>query len=205
LSKYFLASLNSFFIVFFAYFVFLSIISWQESIELLNTGGLNIDIGSYLYLPLGAFAFCWVVYRKWGLPGQFLISILMSFYWELDSNIFIQFTLINVFGPVMTVSTFRVLEVYKFKDIKSETTLAILFLCIVLALFNSLSKFFTLFFTDNHTTSTFDFLVTYLPGDIIGSFVFILFANFVMKIFHLGQYKSNLKDKSSILSSFFKS
>ena len=157
--------------------------------ELLDTVGLNIDIGSYLYLPLGAYAFCWIIYGKWSLPGQLLISILMSFYWELDSNIFIQFTLINVFGPVMTVSTFRVLEVYKFKDIKSETTLAILFLCIVLALFNSLSKFVTFFLTDNHTTSTFDFLASYLPGDIIGSFIFIIFATFIMKIFHLENFK----------------
>jgi len=188
--KYFLASLNSFFIVFFAYFVFLSIISWQESMELLDTGGLNIDIGSYLYLPLGAFAFCWVVYGKWGLPGQFLISILMSLYWELDYNIFIQYTLINVFGPVAAVSIFRFLQVYSFKDFKSETILAILFLCIVLALFNSLSKFFTFFLTDNHTTSTFDFLATYLPGDIIGSFVFIIFATFLMKIFHLGNHQN---------------
>ena len=187
MSKYFLTSLNSFFIILFAYFAFLSIVSWQESIEL--TGGLDISIGSYLYLPLGAYAFCWVIFGKQGLPGQLLISILMSFYWELDSNIFIQYTLINVFGPVMAVSIFRVLEVYKFKDIKSETTLGILFLCIVLALFNSLSKFFTFFLTDNHTTSTFDFLATYLPGDIIGSFVFIIFATFMMKIFHLGQYK----------------
>jgi len=115
---------------------------------------------------------------------------LMSFYWELDSNIFIQFTLINVFGPVVAVSIFRVLEVYSFKDIKSETPLAILFLCLVLALFNSLSKFFTFFLTDNHTTSTFDFLVTYLPGDLIGSFVFIIFAKFVMEMFQLGIYKN---------------
>jgi len=190
LSKYFLASLNSFFIVFFAYFVFLSILSWQESRELLDTGGFNVDIGSYLYLPLGAYAFCWIIYGKWGFPGQLLVSILMSFYWELNSNIFIQFTLINVFGPVIAVSIFSALEVYQFKDIKSETSLAILFLCIVLALLNSLSKFFVYFMTKNQTTSAFDFLATYLPGDIIGSFVFIIFAKFMMKIFHLGQYKN---------------
>ena len=189
MSKYFSASLNSFFIVFFAYFVFLSIISWQESMELLDTGGLNIDIGSYLYLPLGAFAFCWIIYGKCGFPGQLLVSILMSFYWELNSNIFIQFTLINVFGPVIAVSIFRVLEVYKFKDIKSETTLAILFLCIVLALFNSLSKFLVYFMTENQAASAFNFLATYLPGDIIGSFVFIIFATFIMKIFHLGNHQ----------------
>ena len=188
MSKYLLASLNSFFIVFFAYFAFLSLISWQESMELVARGGLNIDIGSYLYLPLGAYAFSWVMFGKFGLPGQLLISILMSFYWELDSNIFIQFTLINVFAPIVAIAIFRFLEVYRFKDFKSETSLAILFLCIVLALFNSLSKFFTLFLTDNHTTSAFDFLATYLPGDIIGSFIFIVFATFMMKIFHLGQY-----------------
>lgn len=88
---------------------------------------------------------------------------------------------------------YRFLEFWRsiqFKDIKSETTLAILFLCIVLALFNSLSKFFTFFLTDNHTTSTFDFLATYLPGDVIGSFVFIVFAKFMMRIFHLGNHQN---------------
>jgi len=184
LSKYFLASLNSFFIILFAYFAFLSIISWQESMEL--TGEIDISIGSYLYLPLGAYAFCWVVFGKQGFPGQLLISILMSLYWELDSNIFIQFTLINIFGPVVAIAIFRVLEVYKFKDFKSETSIAILFLCIVLALLNTLSKFLVYFMTENQTTSAFDFLATYLPGDIIGSFVFIIFAKFMMKIFHLG-------------------
>jgi len=190
LSKYFLASLNSFFIIFFAYFVFLSIISWQESMELIDTAGLDIDIGSYLYLPLGAYVFCWVVFGKRGLPGQLLISILMSLYWELDSNIFIQFTLINVFAPIVAVAIFRFLEVYRFKDFKSETILAILFLCFVLALFNSLTKFFIYFMTENQLASAFNFLATYLPGDIIGSFVFIIFATFLMKIFHLGNHQN---------------
>ena len=184
MSKYLLASLNSFFIIFFAYFAFLSIISWQESIELI--GEIDISIGSYLYLPLGAYAFCWVMFGKFGLPGQLLISILISFYWELNSNIFIQYTLINIFGPVVAIAIFRVLEVYKFRDFKSETSIAILFLCIVLALLNTLSKFLVYFMTENQTTSAFDFLATYLPGDIIGSFVFIIFAKFMMKIFHLG-------------------
>jgi len=188
LSKYFLASLNSFFIILFAYFVFLSIISWQESMEL--TGEIDISIGSYLYLPLGAYAFCWVVFGKQGFPGQLLISILMSFYWELDSNIFIQFTLINIFGPVVAVSIFRVLEVYKFKDFKSETSMSILFLCFVLALLNSISKFLVYFIHDDGSKGAFDFLVTYLPGDLIGSFVFIIFAKFVMEMFQLGIYKN---------------
>jgi len=157
--------------------------------ELVARGGLNIDIGSYLYLPLGAYAFSWVVFGKFGLPGQLLISILMSLYWELDSNIFIQFTLINIFGPVVAVSIFRVLEVYQFKDFKSETALATFFLCIVLALFNSLCKFFVYFITGDNITSAFDFLATYLPGDVIGSFVFIVFAKFIMKIFHLGNHQ----------------
>jgi len=193
LSKYFLAPLNSFFIILFAYFAFLSIISWQESIEL--TGVIDISIGSYLYLPLGAYAFCWIVFGKQGLPGQLLISLLMSLYWELDSSIFIQFALINVIAPIVALSIFRVLEVRQFKDFESEAPLAILFLCFVLALFNSLSKFLVYFMTENHTTSAFDFLATYLPGDIIGSFVFIIFAKFMMKLFHLG---GNQKNKSAI-------
>ena len=187
MSKYFLASLNSFFIILFAYFAFLSITSWQESMELI--GEIDISIGSYLYLPLGAYAFCRVVYGKQGFPGQLLISILMSLYWELDLNIFIQFTLINIFGPVVAIAIFRVLEVYKFKDFKSETILAILFLCFVLGLFNSLTKFFIYFMTENQVASAFNFLASYLPGDIIGSFVFIIFATFIMKIFHLENHK----------------
>jgi len=184
LSKYLLASLNSFFIIFFAYFAFLSITSWQESMEL--TGEIDISIGSYLYLPLGAYAFCWVVFGKQGFPGQLLISILMSLYWELESSIFVQFALINVLGPVVAIAIFRVLEVYKFKDFKSETSIAILFLCIVLALLNTLSKFLVYFMSDDQIANAYEFLATYLPGDVIGSFVFIVFAKFVMKIFHLG-------------------
>ena len=155
------------------------------------TGEIDISIGSYLYLPLGAYAFCWVVFGKQGLPGQLLISLLMSLYWELDSNIVIQYILINVFGPVVAVSIFRVLEVYKFKDFKSETTLAILFLSIVLALLNTLSKFVVYFMTENQVASAFNFLATYLPGDIIGSFVFIIFAKFIMNVFHLGNHLTN--------------
>ena len=150
------------------------------------TGEIDISIGSYLYLPLGAYAFCWVVFGKQGFPGQLLISILMSLYWELNSNIFIQFTLINIFGPVVAVSIFRVLEVYPFKDIKSENPLVILFLCLVLALLNTLSKFLVYFMSDDQIANAYEFLATYLPGDVIGSFVFIVFAKFMMKIFHLG-------------------
>ena len=154
--------------------------------ELVARGGLNIDIGSYLYLPLGAYAFSWVVFGKFGLPGQLLISILMSLYWELESSIFVQFALINVLGPVVAIAIFRVLEVYKFKDFKSETSIAILFLCIVLALLNTLSKFLVYFMSDDQIANAYEFLATYLPGDVIGSFVFIVFAKFMMKIFHLG-------------------
>jgi len=188
LSKYLLASLNSFFIILFAYFAFLSTISWQESMEL--TGEIDISIGSYLYLPLGAYAFCWVLFGKQGLPGQLLISLLISLYWELDSKILIQFSLINVFGPVVAVSIFRVLEVYQFKDFKSETILATLFLCIVLALFNSLSKFLVYFMSDDQIANAYEFLATYLPGDVVGSFVFIVFAKFIMRIFHLGNHQN---------------
>ena len=134
--------------------------------------------------------FCWVVFGKQGLPGQVLISILMSFYWGLDSSIFVQFTLFNVFGPVVAVSIFRVLEVSPFKDFKSETSLSILFLCFVLALLNSISKFLVYFIHEDGSEGAFDFLVTYLPGDIIGSFVFIIFATFLMKIFHLGNHQN---------------
>jgi len=157
--------------------------------ELVARGGLNIDIGSYLYLPLGAYAFSWVVFGKFGLPGQLLISILMSLYWELESSIFVQFALINVLGPVVAIAIFRILEVYKFKDFKSETSIAILFLCIVLALLNTLSKFLVYFMSDDQIANAYEFLATYLPGDIIGSFVFIVFAKFVMKIFHLGNHQ----------------
>ena len=68
--------------------------------------------------------------------------------------------------------------------------MAIVFLCIVLALLNSLTKFFVYFMNENLNASAFDFLATYLPGDIIGSFVFIIFAKFMMKIFHLGNHQN---------------
>jgi len=44
--------------------------------------------------------------------------------------------------------------------------------------------------TENHESNPFAFLTTYLPGDIIGAFVFIMIAKFIMKTFHLGSYRT---------------
>ena len=165
-----------------------------------NNNFIDLSISSYFFFPIGACVFSWVVYGKQGLPGQFLILILMSIYWELELPIFIKYVLISVFAPILTISIFRKLNIYEFKNFRNESIIAIFFMCVVLAFINSLTKFF--FFYIGRCTESFcpfgssgseggiDFLFNSLSGDIIGSFGFVLIAIWLTRMFHLEDYRN---------------
>jgi len=161
---------------------------------------IDISISSYFFFPIGACVFCWIVYGKQTLPGQFLILILMSIYWELELPISIRYVLISVFVPVLTIYVFRKLHIFEFKNFRNESIMSIFLMCLVLAFISSLTKFFFAIFS--HCTEAFcpfgsiiseggvNFLLNSLSGDLIGSFGFILIAIWLSRMFHLGDYRN---------------
>lgn len=198
--SFFRASLNSFFIIFLSYFVYLSILTWEEANELSDNNFIVISISSYFFFPVGACVFCWIVYGKQSLPGQFLILILMSIYWEFELSISIRYVLISIFVPVLTISIFRKLHIFEFKNFRNESIMAIFLMCLVLAFISSLTKFFFAVFS--HCTEAFcpfgsyisvggvNFLLNSLSGDLTGSFGFILIAIWLSRTFHLIDYRN---------------
>ncbi|MCS5623510.1 MAG: hypothetical protein NZ735_06110 [Candidatus Marinimicrobia bacterium] len=161
---------------------------------------IDISISSYFFFPIGACVFCWVVYGKQSLPGQILILILMSIYWELELPISIRYVLISVFVPVLTIYIFRKLHIFEFKNFRNESIMGIFLMCLVLAFISSLTKFFFAIF--GHCTEAFcpfgsiiseggvNFLLNSLSGDLIGSFSFILIVIWLSRMFHLGDYRN---------------
>jgi len=148
-----------------------------------------------LYLPLGSWILVYLLYRERVLIGLFTVTFMASVYYDLEEHLMIGFTLINTFGPMLAIHLLEKFHLADFKKFGVERIPIghILFLTLTASIINTLSKF-TIYYWDldyTHANSIWDdqgaikFLTTYLPGDIIGSTVFIFIAIFLGKLFNL--------------------
>ena len=184
-----------FLIVFFTYFVWNTIIHLPEYQLISGNTEWNITVGSMLYLPLGSWILVYLLYRERALIGLFTVTFMASLYYDLEEHLMIGFTLINTFGPMIAI---HILEKFHLADYKNFGTERIplghiLFLTLTASFINTLSKF-TIYYWDldfSHAHSIWEdqgsinFLTTYLPGDIIGSTVYIFVAILFGKLFNL--------------------
>jgi len=184
-----------FLIVFLTYFTWNTLINLPEFQLISGTDELNITVGSTLYLPLGSWILVYLLYRERALIGLFTVTFMASVYYDLEEHLMIGFTLINTFGPMLAIHLLEKFHLADFKKFGVERIPLghILFLTFTASIINTLSKF-TIYYWDidyTHLNSIWDdqgainFLTTYLPGDIIGSTVFILIAILFGKLFNL--------------------
>ena len=107
----------------------------------------------------------------------------------------IGYTLVDTFGPMLAIHLLEKFHLADYKNFGIERIPLghILFLTLTASIINSLSKF-TIYYWDldfTHAHSIWEdqgamsFLTSYLPGDVIGSTVFILIAIFLGKLFSL--------------------
>ena len=184
-----------FLIVFFTYFAWNTLINLPEYQLISGNTEWNITVGSMLYLPLGSWILVYLLYRERALIGLFTVTFMAAIYYELEEHLMIGYTLINTFGPMMAIN---LLEKFHLADYKNFGTERIplghfLFLTLTASIINTLSKF-TIYYWDlefTHANSIWEdqgainFLTTYLPGDIMGSTVFIFVAILFGKLFKL--------------------
>ena len=184
-----------FLIVFFTYFVWNTLINLHEYQLISGNTEWNITVGSMLYLPLGSWILVYLLYRERALIGLFTVTFMAGVYYELEEHLMIGYTLINTFGPMMAI---HLLEKFQLADYKNFVTERIplghvLFLTLTASIINTLSKFIIYYWDLDYTLKhsiwedqgAINFLTTYLPGDIIGSTVFIFVAIFLGKLFNL--------------------
>jgi len=184
-----------FLIVFLTYFTWNTLINLPEFQLISGADEWNITVGSMLYLPLGSWILVYLLYRERALIGLFTVTFMAAVYYELEEHLMIGFTLINTFGPMITI---HLLEKFHLADYKNFGTERIplghlLFLTLTASIINTLSKFIIYYwdleFTHAHSIwedqGSINFLTTYLPGDIIGSTVYIFVAILFGKLFNL--------------------
>jgi len=184
-----------FLIVFFTYFVWNTLINLHEYQLISGNTEWNITVGSMLYLPLGSWILVYLLYRERALIGLFTVTFMAAVYYELEEHLMIGFTLINTFGPIIAIHLLEKFHLADYKNFGTERIPLghILFLTLTASIINTLSKFIIYYwdldFTHAHSIwedqGSINFLTTYLPGDIMGSTVFIFVAILFGKLFNL--------------------
>ena len=180
-------------IVFFTYF-FQNIL-W--TLDLTGSHIWNITNGASIYFPLGSFILVTLIYRVKAFIGLFSICFLAGLYYQLEEHLLYIFTLINVVGPYLSI---RILEAFKMgsftKFPKQYHYGELVMLCLTASIFNTLGKFFVYYYEPEKShqvgyiwedKGATNFLTSYLPGDLTGSVIFILFALGVAKVLNLKQ------------------
>ena len=184
-----------FLIVFLTYFIWNTIINLPEYQIISGNDEWNITVGSILYLPLGSWILVYLLYRERALIGLFTVTFMASVYNDLEEHLMIGFTLINTFGPMLAIHLLEKFHLADYKNFGVERVPFghILFLTLTASFINTLGKFLIYYWDLDYTHANsiwedqgaINFLTSYLPGDIMGSTVFIFIAIFLGKLFNL--------------------
>ena len=156
------------------------------------TKDFNPTVGSLLYLPIGAALLSYLLYGKKAILGIFAAIILSGIYNELKNYILAGYTIVGSLGPLLAIYLIEKFRLANFKDFPNTSIRHLVLLCIFAGLINTVGNFIVYFsypFSDA-AISWFNggptqFLLTFLPGDIVGGSVFLLTSLAVIKFFHL--------------------
>ena len=180
-------------IVFFAYFFQNTL--W--TLDLMGSNIWNITVGASMYFPLGSFILVTLLYREKAIIGLFSICFLAGLYYKLEEHLLYIFTLINVFGPYLSIRFLEGFRMGFFKKFPNEYHLGeLVMLCLTASIFNTLGKFFVYYYDPEKShqvgriwedQGSINFLTSYLPGDLTGSIIFIFIALGVAKALNLRQ------------------
>lgn len=188
-----LINIKAFLIVFLSYFIINVMLNFEIFQNIIFfTKDFNPTVGSLLYLPIGAVLLNYLLYGKKVILIISASVISYGIYNELKSHILIGYSIVGIFGPLLAIYLVERFKLIDFKKFPNTPVKSLLFLCVVAAVINTTGKFIVYYsypYSDA-AISWFDggpttFLLTFLPGDIIGGIVFLLTSVFVIRYFHL--------------------
>ena len=161
-------------------YVLLEIVQGQDFLtEIIHFEGVQLSAGSLLYFPLGATVFSYYLYGYRALLGVLLIKMLAGFFYNTPSDIFWAFAIVGWLGPLAAIILLKWFRL-GFTGKTLDTHIGhLIFLIIFSAIINTVLKFMA-FYSHYHETLSehwqqpdpLFFLSTFLPGDIIGGFIF---------------------------------
>lgn len=147
------------------------------SVAMKYLSGFDAEIGSYLYLPIGAKILVFLLFGRQVLPGVmasciFCGVVLFSswgghFAWGTIGAI------MGALAPVISIGVMQWLKVANFSNLENIDFRHVLFLIFFTAIVHALSRFVIYAKSEVFNISPIDFLSHYLVGDIIGGIVVI--------------------------------
>ena len=153
------------------------------------THGIDITLGNYLWLPMGAKILAFLLFGLWALPGVLLGSLMSGYilynFLNVDPIYGPLGSLIGTFAPMSAILIMRYFNLSTFFDGDKKLEFShVIFLIVLSSIINTLLKLFLYFGrvsgVDQQQIDSSEFILSYLTGDILGGIVFILLT---IKIF----------------------
>ena len=147
------------------------------SIAMINLSGYDVEVGTYLYLPIGAKILVFLLFGRQVLLGVIASCVFCGVVLFDSWGGNILFGAIGaVAGAIIPLISIWILENLKlanYSELKNINFRHILFLIFFTAILHSLSRFFIYAKSAVFTINPVDFLSHYIVGDIIGGIVVI--------------------------------
>jgi hypothetical protein len=147
------------------------------SLAMKYLSGFDAEVGSYLYLPIGAKILIFLLFGRQVLPGVIASCIFCGVVlFDVWGGNFIFGAIGAIMGaitPLVTIWFIQKLKMVNFSNLARVDFRHILFLIFFTAIIHSLSRFVIYAKSDVFIISPIDFLSHYLVGDMIGGIVVI--------------------------------
>ncbi len=147
------------------------------SILMINLSGYDVEIGTYLYLPIGAKILVFLLFGRHVLPGVMVSCIFCgvvlfnswggNFEWGAFGAI------MGAIAPLASMWIIEKLTLINYSGLENINFRHILFLIFFTAIFHSLTRFAIYAKSEVFSINPVDFLGHYLVGDMIGGIVVI--------------------------------
>ena len=147
------------------------------SIAMKYLSGFDAEVGSYLYLPIGAKILVFLLFGRQVLPGVMASCIFCGVVlFDAWGGNFVFGTIGAIMGaiaPLVTIWFIQKLKMVNFSNLANIDFRHIIFLIFFTAIIHALSRFVIYAKSEVFIISPIDFLSHYLVGDMIGGIVVI--------------------------------
>jgi hypothetical protein len=147
------------------------------AILMINLSNFSVEVGSYLYLPIGAKILVFLIFGRYVLPGVILACLFCGFVLFASWGGQLVWGGIGaIMGAITPLVSMWLIEYFKLADYSNLERINfrhILFLIIFTAVLHALGRFLIYAKSSVFTINPVDFLGHYLIGDILGGIVVI--------------------------------
>jgi len=147
------------------------------SVAMKYLSGFDAEIGSYLYLPIGAKILVFLLFGRQVLPGVMasciFCGVVLFSSWGGNFAWGAVGAMMGAIAPLLSMWLIQKLKLANFSNLEGIDFRHILFLIFFTAIIHALSRFVIYAKSEVFSISPIDFLSHYLVGDMLGGIVVI--------------------------------